>query len=291
VGVASTGIIGVPLPIRKVEEGIELLTAIPLSKNGDLLAEAILTTDLCVKQVTLREKIGKKNITITGITKGSGMIAPNMATTLSFIVTNADIPSNFLQVFLNKAIEMSLNMMSVDTDTSTNDLALLFSTGEYKFSIKNSKECQQFQDLLTQVCIKLSQLIAKDGEGARCVIHCQVINAASVKDAKMLAKSVIDSPLVKTAIHGANPNWGRVASALGKVEDVKLNPNKVSISFSNICVFKNGKPIEFNKENVSKEMKKEDVFILIDLNLGKSSASAWGCDLGKGYIDINTTYS
>ncbi|RAP31277.1 hypothetical protein DID78_01870 [Candidatus Marinamargulisbacteria bacterium SCGC AG-343-D04] len=291
VGVASTGIIGKKLPMESIEKHIPNLFKSVKVKNGDKVAEAILTTDLTKKFVTKSMKIGKKTITVSGITKGSGMIAPNMATTLGFLVTNVSVNSSQLQDYLSKAIKCSYNMMSVDTDTSTNDMVVCFATGQYNIASNDKKQSDMFQNLLTEVCIDLAKLIAKDGEGATKLISVDVRQAASVKDARIMAKNVIDSPLVKTAIHGEDPNWGRIMMAIGKDPSVKLNPNKVSIYVGKSCLFKHGEPTSIQLGLVKKELANSEVDITIDCGLGTDSAKAWGCDLTKGYIDINTEYN
>lgn len=291
VGVAATGIIGVPLPLSRIETALPILFEDPKKKNGAAVAEAILTTDLCCKQVWKERQIGKKNMVVAGITKGSGMIAPNMATTLGFLVTNVAIDYETLQVCLHRAIEDSYNMLSVDTDTSTSDMVLCFATGQYRFTKTDPAQLAQFQALLTDACIDLARQIAKDGEGATKTIEVHVEGAASLKDARMMAKQVIDSPLVKTAIHGGDPNWGRLVMALGKNPEIKLNPNKVSISIEGIDLVKQGQPRGVSRACLKKALEKIAIAITINCGLGDARATAWGCDLTKGYIDINTDYN
>lgn len=284
VGVASTGIIGVALPIEKVKKGIQELTQSSLQQEGSAFLDSIITTDLTKKSVTRHQKIGDHTLTITGVVKGSGMIAPNMATMLAFLVTNANLSSTVLQRCLTHAVDDSFNCLSVDTDTSTNDLTLLFATGKTPIP-----DLDIFQSLLTDVSIELAQLIAKDGEGATRFIHVQVKGAKTRRQARRLAKAVVDSPLVKTAVHGADPNWGRVAAALGKAGG--FNPNGVSIAFNDVSVFEKGSPLHIDRAWVCKAMSTPDVHILVTLTDGCETASAFGCDLTKGYIDINTAYS
>jgi len=284
VGVASTGIIGVALPIEKIKKGIHELAQSSLQQEGSAFLDSIITTDLTKKSVTRHQKIGDNTLTITGVVKGSGMIAPNMATMLGFLVTNAALSSQALQTCLQQAVDDSFNCLSVDTDTSTNDLTLLFATGKTPIP-----ECNVFQSLLTEVCIELATLIAKDGEGATRFIHVEVKGAKTRRQARLLAKSVVDSPLVKTAVHGADPNWGRVAAALGKSRG--FLPNEVSIAFNQVSVFEKGYPLHIDRSLVSKAMSTPNVHILVTLRRGHESASAFGCDLTKGYIDINTAYS
>tara|TARA_A100001015_G_scaffold261277_1_gene306679 strand:+ start:7244 stop:8437 length:1194 start_codon:yes stop_codon:yes gene_type:complete len=292
VAVASTGVIGVPLPMDLYKNGLDRLLSDVYQKDSESLAQAILTTDLVTKSVFKEKKIGKKTFQVAGITKGSGMIAPNMATTLTFLVTNADLNNQQLQPFLECAIHDSYNMLSVDTDTSTNDMVVIFATGEHKFSITNKQDTESFQELLTDSCVDLAKQIAKDGEGATTVINAKVSGAASNCDARTIAKQVVDSPLVKTAIYGADPNWGRIVMAMGKNPSVKLNPKKVSIFIGPYQLMKSGEAFSFDRELVSSYLKDNDeVDVMIDLGLGRASALAYGCDLTHGYIDINTEYS
>jgi len=290
VGVASTGIIGVQLPIDKVEAGIQALLSKPLGQDGFSASKAIMTSDLVDKHVFLEAKIGKKIIQVAGIAKGSGMIAPNMGTMLGFLATNADIPSDMLQEMLREATQKSFNMVTVDGDTSTNDAVFIFSTGERQINL-NSDDRSQFQDLLTEACIVLAKKIARDGEGATKLIEIHVKGAASHRDAAVIAKTVGESPLVKTAIHGEDPNWGRVLAAVGRAHDIKCNQAKIDIQFAGTTVFEAGSPKEFDREALHREMGVDTIAIVINMNLGKGAATAWGCDLTRGYVDINVAYS
>ena len=291
VGVASTGIIGKLLPMQKVQIGLDNLFAELHQKQASRVCKAILTTDLVEKTTYVEKKIGKKTITIAGITKGSGMIAPNMATTLGFLVTNVSMSKDLLQRCLETATDMSYNMLSVDTDTSTNDMLLCFATGKYKINQADKEELQAFQEALNEAAISLAKQIAKDGEGAKKLIQVDVNHAVSLKEARKMAKLVVDSPLVKTAIHGEDPNWGRLVMAIGKEPSLKLNAQKVSIKIGEYLIFSNGAPVDFDRQLLKKELAKPSIFIIIDCGLGTSHATAWGCDLTKGYIDINTEYN
>lgn len=291
VGIASTGRIGQELPIERVLSGVQALLESPLRKEGSQASEAILTTDLCKKETYHAETVGKKTIIVAGFTKGSGMIAPNMATTLSFLATNAQVKKPDLQRLLREAIEDSFNMLSVDTDTSTNDMMLLFSSGEGKCELNTQEEWQAFKNVLWAACIDLAKQIAKDGEGATKLIEVSVVGAAKIKDAKIIAKNVIDSPLVKTAIHGADPNWGRIVAAACRNPDLKINPQKLELLIGNQVIFSKGMPAIFPREAVVNILKQSTVPITLNLHLGKAQATAWGCDLTKGYIDINVEYS
>lgn len=291
VGVASTGIIGKQLNMPLVEAGIEKLFQDTQSKDGKSASEAILTTDLVEKLASAEAKIGKKMISVAGMAKGSGMIEPNMATMLGFLVTNADIPQDLLQTWLKEAVDLSFNMMSVDTDTSTSDMVVLFATGQYQFSIRNHEEVKAFKQLLNDVCIDLAKKVARDGEGATKLIEARVTGAATHTEAKKIAKSIINSPLIKTAIHGADPNWGRLLMAVGKTDGIRVNQNTLSFAFGNVTVFKDGEPQIFDREKARNELLGADVVIHVDCGLSTGTASAWGCDLTKGYIDINVDYN
>jgi len=291
VAVSSTGIIGVQLPIDKIEAGLDTLLANPYQVDGMAAANAIMTTDLVPKHAYAEAIIGNKRIQVAGIAKGSGMIEPNMATMLGFVVTNARLDRAQLATHLKAAVDDSFNQISVDSDTSTNDMVLAFATGDHDVSPHDPEAVAAFRRLLTTVCQDLAKAIARDGEGATKLIELNVAGAASRSDARKIGKSVINSPLVKTAIHGADPNWGRVAAAIGKTPDVKINPDKVTIRFASTTVFEAGAPIDFDRELVSDALRRSTVVIDITLGLGSGRAQLWGCDLTKGYIDINTDYS
>jgi glutamate N-acetyltransferase/amino-acid N-acetyltransferase len=291
VAVSSTGIIGKPLPMQQITSGLTKLLSNPLARQGDLAAQAILTTDLTKKAVFTTGRVAGTKISIAGFAKGSGMIAPNMATMLGFLTTDAKIDSATLQKLLRQAVDASFNMTSVDTDTSTNDMVLVFSTGEKGRKIISSKHKAEFLALLTKACQNLSRQIAADGEGATKLIEVQVEGARNLREARCIAKNVINSPLVKTAIHGADPNWGRVLAAAGKDPSAKVDPNRVDLTFAGACVMKRGKIVPHDRAAIRKRMEVRDVPIKLHLNLGKASATAWGCDLTRGYVDINVSYN
>ncbi len=289
--VASTGIIGVQLPIDIVEAGLDALLSTPATRDARAAASAIMTTDLVPKHAYAEAKIGKKVFQVAGIAKGSGMIAPNMATMLGFIVTNATIDSPLLAKWLKEAADESFNRISVDGDTSTNDMVLAFATGEHSFSVTDPVSNTAFKALLVTVCQDLAKAIARDGEGATKLIEVVVEKAANRSEADAIGRSVVNSPLVKTALHGADPNWGRVVAAVGKTENVKMNPDKVSVWFGDHIVFKDGCPLAFDRDAVVGHLKESTVTIRISMGLGAGRSKSWGCDLTKGYIDINTEYS
>ncbi len=292
IAVASTGIIGVPLPIEKIEAGLDLLLQDSKQKKGDEASDAILTTDLIRKETFLSSSIDGRDVVVAGFAKGSGMIAPNMGTMLAYLVINVDVPQDVLQSMLDQAVDASFNMVSVDTDTSTSDMALVFSSPENSISLENEENRVQLQSLLTEACVELAKLIAKDGEGAEKLLEVKVKGAASLTDARRASLSIAGSPLVKTAVHGADPNWGRVIMALGKTPNIEVEPSKVKLSFGNYLVFSDGEPVPgISLTEVAKSLQTKEVQVTIDLGLGESVATAWGCDLTKKYIDINVDYN
>jgi glutamate N-acetyltransferase/amino-acid N-acetyltransferase len=276
----------------KIEAGVTALLQDKdaLRKQGHEAAKAIMTTDLIAKEVYLEEEIDGKKIVIAGIAKGSGMIAPNMGTMLAFFVTNAYCNPSELNAFLQAAVWESFNMVSVDNDTSTNDMALLFATGSKHQQFDSKKDRDKFQALLTKACVVLARLMAQDGEGAEHLIEVEVVGAAKKADAKKIALNVVNSPLVKTALHGADPNWGRIIAAAAKEPTIKLNTKKVELYMQDQLIFINEQGVDFDRENLIELLKQKEIKIKLNLNLGSKTATAWGCDLTKGYIDINTCY-
>lgn len=288
VAVASTGIIGVSLPIDRVLAGIR--TFDPYDQQASNCSRAILTTDLTRKEVTRSLMIDGKPITIAAITKGSGMIAPNMATTLGFIVTDAAMNSAQCSTVLRKAMDESYNMLSVDTDCSTNDMVSLQSSGAAHVDWTESS-MQTFQSALTGVCQELAKKIAMDGEGAKHLIQVDVLGATKIEHARRVAKQVVNSPLVKTAVAGEDPNWGRIAMALGKDDTVPIQLHDVSIAVNGTAIFSNGQPENLDRQSLKSVMAHKEVLIQVTIGSGNCVATAWGCDLTHGYIDINTAYN
>jgi len=290
VGVASTGVIGKKLPIQTILKGLETLAKNPLVQQGEAIAQAILTTDTGIKTVFLENDIANKTAQIAGVSKGSGMIAPNMATTLSFLVTNINIKKQHLQRLLVDAVENSFNLITVDSDTSTNDMVLLVSTGK-------GPECHSDEDwdtakkMIFDACFSLSQQVIRDGEGATKIIEYEVLGAVSRKDAKKIAKQMANSPLVKTAMNGSDPNWGRLLAAACSHEDVKINVEKCELFIGKVCVFSNYEPQPFNRERLHDYLKAKDVKVTLNLHLGKAHVKTWGCDLSEEYVRVNTEYS
>ncbi|MDY6228326.1 MAG: bifunctional glutamate N-acetyltransferase/amino-acid acetyltransferase ArgJ [Clostridium sp.] len=293
--VASTGVIGVPLNIDAIKDGIPMLTE-RLSKEGfENAATAIMTTDTYKKQLAFKFTIDDKTITIGAMAKGSGMIEPNMGTMLSFITTDLNISGEMLNEALKESVKISYNRVSVDGDTSTNDMVLILANGLAKnYEIKEKdKNYYAFLEVLNKLNITLAKMIAKDGEGATKLIECIVSNCKSEKDAEILSKAVINSPLVKTAIFGSDANWGRILCALG-YSGVNINPNKVDVSFKSsigeIEISKNGMGLPFDEVKAKEILLQDEIMILINMNSGKHSSIAWGCDLSYEYVKINGDY-
>lgn len=280
--VASTGVIGVQLPMEKVEAGLKGAKA-ELGKSGDF-AEAIMTTDTVAKEICV-EQDGFK---IAGAAKGVGMIEPNMATMLAFIVTDADIEAGQLQAALKSSADKTFNMTSVDTDTSTSDMAIVMASGAVK-----GVDPASFQAALDRVCLELTKMIARDGEGATKLIICQTKGAASYADAKKVAKSIINSPLVKTAVYGADPNWGRLMMALGKSGAEEIHENRIKAWINQNPVIENGQASASYDETALSELLKnnDEITITIDLGAGEDEATAYGCDMSEEYIKINAEYT
>ena len=294
---ACTGTIGEIFPTEKIKKIIpDLVNKIKYNQNKYIWIKAsmgILTTDLKPKLAMEECYIGSKLIKIYGIAKGSGMIYPNMATTLGFIFTDAKISSNILKQLLKKNIDKTFNAISCDGDTSTNDMVSIFATGEVENSnlksIKDNK-LTGFDSALFKVLLNLAKRVAADGEGASKFITIKVKNCKTEEDAKKICFSIANSPLVKTAIAGEDPNWGRIIMAIGKSK-VNLNPNKLSIKFGNISIIENGKLSNtYEEKNAANYMKEEKIDILINLNLGKKEFTSYTMDLTKKYIEINSDY-
>ena len=293
--VASTGVIGVPLKIEYIESNIDNLIN-NLSKKGNIYArEAIMTTDLIKKEVAVSFKIEDKTVTIGGMAKGSGMINPNMATTLGFITTDINIDKNLLKEALNIAVNKSFNRISVDGDQSTNDTVIILANGLAKNDaiLEKDKYYYDFLDSLTYVLVELAKLVARDGEGATKLIECRVSGCKTEEDAVILAKSVIKSSLVKTAIFGNDANWGRILCALGYC-GIEFDVNKVELCFESakgyICVFKNSLPLNFDEDKAKQILEENDISILININEGNEEGFAFGCDLSYEYVRINGDY-
>ena len=293
--VASTGVIGEPLKINLIEDNMDKLVA-GLSKKGHMAArEAIMTTDMIKKEMTVSIKCDGKEVIVGGMAKGSGMIHPNMATVLGFITTDLNIDEALLQEALSCAVKKSFNRISVDGQTSTNDMVMILANGKSgnkKITEKN-EDYSKFLLALTYICVELAKCVAKDGEGASKLIECDVSGAQDEYTAEKIAKAVITSTLVKTAIFGADANWGRILCAIG-CEDVEIDLDKIDVTFESkkgyLEVCKNGAPLSFNEEKAKKVLGDDEISILIELNMGEERATAWGCDLTYEYVRINGSY-
>jgi len=291
--VASTGIIGEQLPIRKIAAGIAKATArLSDSRRAGLdFAKAIMTTDTRGKQAVRRLDISGCEVTIAGAVKGAGMIAPNMATTLCFLTTDAAISKPMLTSALKTAIDDSLNRLTVDCHQSTNDTAMILASGLAGNRPITSRcpRYRKFAAALRDLCQELARQMALDAEGATRMFKVVVNGAATRADAERASRAVADYPLVKCAINGGDPNWGRIISAVGSV-GVKLNPDKLSCKLGSVTVFANGAPKKFNAAKVSEIISRTEHTITVDLGAGKSSGFCYGCDLSKGYVRINADY-
>ena len=286
--VSSTGVIGKQLDMKKMMNGLE--QAIPKLSSQGLkgAARAILTTDRFVKLVVKKNKDFK----LIGFTKGAGMIHPNMATMLCFLLTDLKMPQNLLQEALTSAVNETFNTVSVDGDMSTNDMVILLSNCQSKKGVKNRKEplFKTFQDNLNECCSRLAKEIVIDGEGANKLINVQVFGARKAEDAKEIARSIASSTLFKCAVFGSDPNWGRAASRIGATS-VKVDQKKIDIALNNTPVFKNGNSVEFSKEKLNKQIQKsKELKVTVNLRLGNKTGTALGCDLSYDYVKLNSAY-
>jgi glutamate N-acetyltransferase/amino-acid N-acetyltransferase len=287
---ASTGVIGAQMDVEKI------CPAIPeLVNNAQDVAEsfalAIMTTDLVPKTVSTTVALSKGTVRLTGICKGSGMIHPNMATMLGYFLTDLKLTEGVAQELLTKANEVSFNMISVDGDSSTNDCAFLMASGESRVELANDQDYALFKAALTEVAQVLAQSIAADGEGATKLIEVSLVGSPALTLARRAARGVTMSPLIKTAVHGEDPNWGRILSRLGAEQVPASALAKMSLKLQGVLIFENGAPQVFDRAAVRQLLKSNRVKIEIDLKSGNESAVAWGCDLSRKYVDINTEYS
>ena len=292
--VASTGVIGQPLDITPIKNGIPSLVS-GLGSNSQLAAEGIMTTDVKLKEISYEFCIGDKVCKIGGIAKGSGMIHPNMATMLVFVTTDCAITSDMLQKALSDDIKSSFNMISVDGDTSTNDMVTVLANGMADNIIIDSEgeAYDSFCKALNAVTSYLCRAIAADGEGASKLLECQVSGAVDVENARKVAKSVICSSLFKAAMFGADANWGRVLCAIG-YSGAEVDVNLVDVTFKSrkgdILVCENGSSVAFSEEKAKEILSEDEIVIKIDLKGGEGNAIAWGCDLTYDYVKINGDY-
>lgn len=293
--VASTGVIGVPLPMEVILDGIKKAAGNLSYEGGPAAAEAILTTDTCVKNIGVSVEIDGKQVTIGGIAKGSGMIEPDMATMLAFITTDANIEEGFLQRLLNDTVDKTYNMITVDGDTSTNDMVGVMANGLAKNTVIDEKhpEAEKFVEAFYYVNEYLAKLIVRDGEGATKFIEIEVINAGSAVDAKKVIKSILNSNLVKTAFFGEDANWGRIICSIG-YSGADFNIDEIEVLLGKegdmIKIIKDGRGTDFDEQYIERILKERDLKIIVDLKRGSESAKGWGCDLSYDYVKINVSY-
>jgi glutamate N-acetyltransferase / amino-acid N-acetyltransferase len=290
VAVTSTGVIGELLPMDRVKTGISQILQTEF-ENENNFKQAILTTDTCMKQIAVQVNIDGKTVTIGGAAKGSGMIHPNMATMLGFVTTDANVASEDLLAVLKDITNQTFNMITVDGDTSTNDMVLVMANGlagNEQLS-KDHPEWDVFKEGLKMVSEELAKKIARDGEGATKLVEVQVNGAYSHNAARAVGKSIISSNLVKTAIYGTDPNWGRIVTAIG-YSGVPVEPDRIQVSIGTFKVFENGLPCPIVEEDVKEYLQLDTVKIIVELNQGDYHATAWGCDLTYDYVKINASY-
>ena len=294
---ASTGVIGEAFPVDEIQGTIQHLVENLKTNQNKMIwlktASSIMTTDTRPKVAFEEVKIGNKVIRIAAVAKGSGMIAPNLATMLSFIFTDADIPSDILKRHLKKVITNTFNAITVDSDTSTNDMVSIFATRKVRVnSLQNtsSEDSQKFEKALKVVCLDLAKQIVVDGEGAKKFITVKIINSNSIQKAKKIAFSIANSPLIKTAVAGEDPNWGRILMGIGKSGE-KVENKKLIIKLGEFTIAENGKVSEsYNEEKLKEYMKWDSIVIEVNLNQGKDFFECYTCDFTHDYIDINASY-
>lgn len=293
VAVASTGVIGELLKMDKVNSGIEQLApSLTADENGaEQFNQAILTTDLVKKTVAVELEIDGQKVRLAGAAKGSGMIHPNMATMLGFVTTDAVISSEHLHALLKEATDLSFNMITVDGDTSTNDMLVAMASGlvQHQSLTPEHKDWAAFKSALVYVCEVLAKAIARDGEGATKLVEVRVNGATTDEAAQAIAKTIIGSSLVKSAVFGADANWGRIIAAIGRAgQDVNINT--VDIALGDIVTLKQSAPVVFDEEKALEYLQGDTVVITVDLHMNNGKAKAWGCDLTYDYVRINAAY-
>ena len=293
--VASTGVIGQPLNIDPIKNGMKELVNGLAYDNGLVAAEAIMTTDVAVKEIAVEFTVDGKVCRMGGIAKGSGMIHPNMATMLVFITCDVNISKEMLDKALKSDIQQTFNMISIDGDTSTNDMVVVLCNGMAgnKTIDSEGEDFNEFMKALNTVNVNLCRKIAADGEGATKLLECSVVGANSLKTAKTVAKSVVCSSLTKAAMFGADANWGRVLCSIG-YSGADVDVNKIDVSFisnkGEIAVCKNGSGVDFSEEKAKEILLEKEIIIAVNLNDGEYSSKAWGCDLTYDYVKINGDY-
>ncbi|HET7435953.1 MAG TPA: bifunctional glutamate N-acetyltransferase/amino-acid acetyltransferase ArgJ [Thermoanaerobaculia bacterium] len=284
---ASTGVIGVVLPDKKVRDFLPDAVSRLSSTGVEALSHAILTTDVGPKVAQATFSVGGKRGRIVGVAKGAGMIHPNMATMLSFVMTDANVSPAALQRALKEAVDQSFNAISVDGDTSTNDTVLLLASG--KLGNAANANLDDFQRALNTLCRELSWMIVRDGEGATRVMELEVTGAKTERDAKLAAHAIATSPLVKTALHGGDPNWGRILAAVGR-SGARFSVKRVSLTAGPIALVRSGQPVAYKEADAAKVFARERVPILVDLGAGTARTVIMSSDLGHDYVSLNADY-
>jgi glutamate N-acetyltransferase / amino-acid N-acetyltransferase len=299
--VASTGVIGQRIKMDALKAGIPKLVASASDKGSDDAAKAIITTDLVTKSVALETTIDGRPVRIGGICKGSGMIHPNMATMLAFVTCDAAISPHLWQHMVSRAADKSFNQITVDGDTSTNDSLIALANGQSRTPaiMDGGADADKLEAMLTEVCIRLAKAIARDGEGATCLVEIRVTGAADDASARQVARTIAGSALLKSAIFGRDPNWGRIAAAAGRA-GVPFDQNDLRVQLGDFVLMENGQPLSFDRPAASAYMKQaaagaylKDDTVLISVSLGHGSGTgvAWGCDLSYDYVKINAEYT
>ncbi len=285
---ASTGVIGRRLPLARIRTGMSRISL--TADGGHHLARAMMTTDTVPKEVAIRADEGR--FTIGGVAKGSGMIHPDLATMLCFLTTDAAVELDFLKVALRRAVDVSFNMLSIDGETSPNDMVLVMANGMAGNEpiSPGSPQADVFVQMLSEACLYLAKAIARDGEGASKLIEVRVNGAASEAEARRAARTVVSSPLVKAAIHGSDPNWGRIIAAVGR-SGVEVVEAKIDLYLGNVCLVQSGHTLPADYGEVAAALRGSEVSITVNLNLGDGAATAWGCDLSEEYVTINSQYT
>src|SRR5271157_602062 len=288
--VASTGVIGVPLELGLVTNQLPSLVESLSIENASLVARAIMTTDTFPKSCVVRSEVGGKPVYLAGIAKGAGMIHPRMATLLSFLTTDALIGPHTLQNLLRATVQVSFNRITVDGDTSTNDTVVALASGVSGVGVRpGNTSWAWFLEGLTQLCQTLAKMIARDGEGAKKLVMVEVQGARRPSDAERIARAIANSPLVKTALAGSDPNWGRIICAAG-YSGAFFDPNKVDIRVNDLLLCRDGMDAGFDEASARKELDRKEITLRLDLHQGRASAHIWTCDLTHDYITINASY-
>ena len=288
---SSTGMVGVELPMALISGGMGNIELTP--DGGHAMARAIQTTDTRSKEGAVSFTVGGNTYTLGGIAKGSGMVHPNMATMLSFLATDAPVESSFLRESLKQAVDKSFNMITIDGDTSTNDSVILLANGMAgggEIGVQRGEVEDAFQNALDEVCTFLAKEIVRDGEGASKLIEVVVDGALNETDARMAARAVTSSSLVKSAVHGGDPNWGRIIVALG-YSGAQVVEEQIALYINGVCIMEEGRPIPFFKDAVVATMRGSEISIRLSLNIGDATATAWGCNLSEEYVTFNSAYT